>query len=39
LAPEELAWLNTYHKRVFETVGPLADTETRRWLKAATAKI
>ena len=35
LTPEEAAWLDAYHARVFETLAPLLDTETRPWLAAA----
>ncbi len=36
LAGEERAWLDAYHARVRETVGPTLDPETRAWLEAAT---
>ena len=39
LSPDELAWLNAYHARVRETVGPLVDEETRPWLETATRAI
>jgi Xaa-Pro aminopeptidase len=32
----EVAWLDAYHARVAETLGPLVDDGTRRWLAAAT---
>lgn len=32
----ELAWLNDYHARVRQEIGPLVDDETRIWLNAAT---
>ncbi|MGD9617967.1 MAG: aminopeptidase P family protein [Alphaproteobacteria bacterium] len=35
----EIAWLDAYHRRVRETVSPLVDAETARWLAAATAPI
>ena len=35
----ELAWLNAYHARVRETIGPQVDPETRAWLEQATAPI
>ncbi|OLB73930.1 MAG: X-Pro aminopeptidase [Alphaproteobacteria bacterium 13_2_20CM_2_64_7] len=35
LTLEEAAWLDAYHARVFETLAPLLDTETRAWLAAA----
>jgi Xaa-Pro aminopeptidase len=33
---DELAWLDAYHRRVRETLGPDLDGETRAWLDAAT---
>ncbi|HEX4302965.1 MAG TPA: aminopeptidase P family protein [Rhizomicrobium sp.] len=39
LSPDELAWLNAYHARVRDTVGPLVDEETRPWLETATRAI
>ncbi|MGD0720366.1 MAG: aminopeptidase P family protein [Roseiarcus sp.] len=36
LAADEIAWLDAYHARVRQTVGPLVDRKTRGWLKAAT---
>jgi Xaa-Pro aminopeptidase len=36
LAAEEIAWLDRYHARVAETLSPLVDSDTRRWLAAAT---
>jgi Xaa-Pro aminopeptidase len=35
----ETLWLDTYHARVRETIGPLVDGETRAWLERATAPI
>ena len=35
----EALWLDTYHARVRETIGPLVDSETARWLESATAPI
>ena len=35
----EAAWLDAYHARVRETIGPLVDAETRAWLEQATAPI
>lgn len=32
----EIAWLDSYHARVAETVGPLVDKDTANWLAAAT---
>ncbi len=39
LDTRELDWLNAYHARVRETLGPLVDDATRKWLEAATAPI
>jgi Xaa-Pro aminopeptidase len=35
----EIAWLNAYHARVMETIGPEVDPATRAWLTEATAPI
>jgi Xaa-Pro aminopeptidase len=35
LTLEEATWLDAYHARVFETLAPLLDTDTRAWLAAA----
>jgi Xaa-Pro aminopeptidase len=39
LDDDEIAWLDGYHTRVRETLTPLVDLETARWLAAATAPI
>lgn len=39
LTPFERDWLNSYHSRVVDAVGPLVDGETRAWLKEATRAI
>ncbi|MFA5899814.1 MAG: aminopeptidase P family protein [Hyphomicrobium sp.] len=39
LTAEETAWLNAYHARVAEAVGPELDDATRNWLKHATAAL
>ena len=36
LTPKERAWLDSYHKRVHEILGPLVDGATRKWLEQAT---
>jgi Xaa-Pro aminopeptidase len=36
LTPQEISWLDAYHARVAEALGPLVDAGTRRWLAAAT---
>ena len=35
----EIAWLDAYHGRVRETLTPLVDRDTARWLEAATAPL
>ncbi|TXB66229.1 aminopeptidase P family protein [Phaeodactylibacter luteus] len=35
LAPEEVAWLNEYHARVFQELAPLLNEEEQHWLKLA----
>jgi Xaa-Pro aminopeptidase len=35
----EIAWLDAYHARVRETIGPLVDRDTVQWLTAATAPL
>jgi Xaa-Pro aminopeptidase len=39
LTEAERGWLNAYHARVRETIGPLVDEETRAWLNRATRAI
>lgn len=39
LSDEELSWVNTYHKEVYETLAPLLDEEVRSWLRAETAAL
>ena len=39
LEPAERAWLDAYHARVLDAVGPLVEPETRRWLRAACAPL
>ncbi|CAM9939095.1 unnamed protein product, partial [Discosporangium mesarthrocarpum] len=39
LTGDEIAWLDAYHARVRETVGPMLDADTRAWLDAATAAL
>lgn len=36
LTAKERHWLDSYHARVHEVIGPLVDGETRGWLEAAT---
>jgi len=35
----ERGWLNIYHARVRDTIGPLVDDEVRKWLDRATRAI
>ena len=39
LTPGERAWLDAYHARVLEEIGPLLDGEVLAWLEAATAPL
>jgi Xaa-Pro aminopeptidase len=39
LSPAERGWLDSYHARVRESLGPLLDKETKAWLVAATQNI
>ena len=39
LDDEELAWLDDYHARVRETLTPLVDPDTARWLADATQPV
>jgi Xaa-Pro aminopeptidase len=39
LSPEERDWLNAYHARVLEVVGPQLDGETLEWLKEGCAPL
>jgi Xaa-Pro aminopeptidase len=39
LSAAELAWLNAYHTRVWETIGPELKPQDRAWLKQATAPV
>jgi Xaa-Pro aminopeptidase len=39
LTADEVAWLNAYHKRVRETIAPLVDAATAKWLEGATRAI
>ncbi len=36
LTAKERAWVDSYHARVAETIGPLVDADTRGWLETAT---
>ena len=39
LSPQEVAWLDGYHARVLEEIGPLVDAEVRAWLEDACAPL
>jgi len=39
LDDDEIAWLNEYHIRVRDTLTPLVDSDTGRWLAEATEPV
>ncbi len=39
LTAEELAWLNDYHKKVYDKLAPNLDEDEKKWLKSATKPI
>ena len=39
LSEKERNWLNTYHRKVFETLSPYLEEEERWWLREETAEI
>lgn len=39
LSPAERDWLDAYHQRVFDEIGPKVDGAVRAWLKTATAAL
>ena len=39
LLPEEIAWLNDYHARVYETLSPHLNSDEQAWLREATQPI
>ena len=39
LGADEKAWLNGYHAKVRETLGPLVDEGTKAWLEKVTGEI
>ncbi|GAB4260801.1 MAG: aminopeptidase P family protein [Pararhodobacter sp.] len=39
MTPEETAWLNAYHARVLDEIGPLVSGEARAWLSQACAPL
>ena len=36
LTEEEKGWIETYHKRVYDTLSPYLNEDERTWLKTAT---
>ena len=39
MLPEEIAWLNAYHQRVYETLSPHLNADEQAWLREATKPI
>ena len=39
LLPDELAWLNDYHRKVFDKLSPYLDEEEKKWLRDATCPV
>ncbi|MEA3063661.1 MAG: Xaa-Pro aminopeptidase, partial [Sphingomonadales bacterium] len=39
LSPEELDWLNAYHAKVLEVVGPQLEGDAKAWLEAGCAPL
>ena len=39
MRPEEIEWLNHYHKRVYDELEPLLEDEDREWLKEKTRPV
>ena len=39
LTKDEIEWLDAYHRKVFDTLSPLLDPETARWLQGKCRKI
>ena len=39
MQPQEIAWLNSYHAKVYEKIAPLLTEEEREWLKEATRPV
>ena len=39
LTSEEIAWIDAYHARVADEIGPLVDEATKEWLEQATRPI
>lgn len=39
MLPDEVQWLNDYHRHVYDELAPLLDEEDRQWLKEATRNL
>ena len=39
MTPAEIEWLNDYHARVWRTLAPHVEGETRAWLEQATRAV
>jgi Xaa-Pro aminopeptidase len=39
LSSDEQSWLNTYHRRVYETLEPFLEEEEKNWLRRETRQI
>lgn len=39
MEPSEINWLNAYHARVYDTIGPYLNEDERNWLREATAPL
>lgn len=39
MEPSEINWLNAYHARVYDTIGPYLNEDERGWLRDATAPL
>ena len=39
LDKNEISWINSYHKKVFETVSPYISDEEKNWLKNKTSPL
>lgn len=39
LTPEEITWVNTYHKNVYDKLSPYLDNDVQAWLKNETREV
>ena len=39
LSDEEVEWLNSYHRRVYDAIAPHVSMDEREWLREATKEI